>query len=191
MANDVPCSRLRFARPWFNLRSFVGGARPRTPKIRRGGRVVEGARLESVYTAKPYRGFESLSLRQIRKRGPRGPFFVSDETGFEPSIHQKQGSTAKQRRAQRAHPSLSARPGVSNALNAVCDRPKLRTTRDSALLSPDHGLAPGYRKRTRNATSAKNLLTARWSSACGLLGRETVADPDCVKTPLTVKWDRF
>ena len=30
---------------------------------RRGGRVVEGARLESVYTVTPYRGFESLSLR--------------------------------------------------------------------------------------------------------------------------------
>ena len=29
----------------------------------RGGRVVEGARLEIVYTAKPYRGFESPSLR--------------------------------------------------------------------------------------------------------------------------------
>jgi hypothetical protein len=26
--------------------------------------VVEGARLESEYTAKPYRGFESLPLRQ-------------------------------------------------------------------------------------------------------------------------------
>ena len=31
--------------------------------LRRGGRVVEGARLEIVYTA-TYRGFESLSLRQ-------------------------------------------------------------------------------------------------------------------------------
>ncbi len=31
--------------------------------IRRDGRVVDGARLESVYTA-TYRGFESLSLRQ-------------------------------------------------------------------------------------------------------------------------------
>ena len=30
----------------------------------RGVRVVEGARLESVYTPKVYRGFESLSLRQ-------------------------------------------------------------------------------------------------------------------------------
>ena len=30
----------------------------------RGGRVVEGARLESVYTSKGYRGFESHSLRQ-------------------------------------------------------------------------------------------------------------------------------
>ena len=27
--------------------------------------MVEGARLESVYTAKPYRGFESLSLRHL------------------------------------------------------------------------------------------------------------------------------
>jgi hypothetical protein len=32
---------------------------------RSGGRVVEGARLESEYTAKPYRGFESLPLRQL------------------------------------------------------------------------------------------------------------------------------
>ncbi len=34
-------------------------------KMRSGGRVVEGARLESEYTAKPYRGFESLPLRQF------------------------------------------------------------------------------------------------------------------------------
>ena len=33
---------------------------------RRAGRVVEGARLESVYTA-TYRGFESLALRHTRK----------------------------------------------------------------------------------------------------------------------------
>jgi hypothetical protein len=32
---------------------------------RRGGRVVEGARLESVYAVIPYRGFESLSLRHV------------------------------------------------------------------------------------------------------------------------------
>ncbi len=30
----------------------------------RGGRVAEGARLESVYTLTGYRGFESLSLRK-------------------------------------------------------------------------------------------------------------------------------
>jgi len=29
--------------------------------------VAEGARLESVYTVTPYRGFESLSHRQIEK----------------------------------------------------------------------------------------------------------------------------
>ena len=32
--------------------------------MRSGGRVVEGARLESEYTSKAYRGFESLPLRQ-------------------------------------------------------------------------------------------------------------------------------
>src|SRR5688572_4425146 len=32
--------------------------------MRSGGRVVEGARLESVYTSKAYRGFESHPLRQ-------------------------------------------------------------------------------------------------------------------------------
>jgi hypothetical protein len=31
--------------------------------MRSGGRVVEGARLESEYTSKAYRGFESLPLR--------------------------------------------------------------------------------------------------------------------------------
>ena len=38
---------------------------PPFQSMRSGGRVVEGARLESEYTAKPYRGFESLPLRQL------------------------------------------------------------------------------------------------------------------------------
>src|SRR4051812_33446342 len=33
--------------------------------MRSGGRVVEGARLESEYTPKAYRGFESLPLRHL------------------------------------------------------------------------------------------------------------------------------
>ena len=37
---------------------------------RRAGRVVEGARLESVYTA-TYRGFESLALRHISQASCR------------------------------------------------------------------------------------------------------------------------
>src|SRR5690606_16482633 len=37
--------------------------------MRSGGRVVEGARLESVYTATPYRGFESLPLRHLPRPG--------------------------------------------------------------------------------------------------------------------------
>ena len=40
-------------------------------EIRRGVRVVEGARLESVYTLTAYRGFESLSLRHILFNGTR------------------------------------------------------------------------------------------------------------------------
>ncbi len=47
---------------------------------RRGGRVVEGARLESVYT-ETYRGFESLLLRQKLKEGPVGPFFDFEGVG--------------------------------------------------------------------------------------------------------------
>ncbi len=38
--------------------------------------MAEGARLESVYTA-TYRGFESLSLRQIQNNRPCGGFFVA------------------------------------------------------------------------------------------------------------------
>ena len=38
--------------------------------FRRDVRVVEGARLESVYTLTAYRGFEPLSLRQIRHFTP-------------------------------------------------------------------------------------------------------------------------
>ena len=43
-----------------------GSSLGRTPLkgMRSGGRVVEGARLESEYTPKAYRGFESLPLRQ-------------------------------------------------------------------------------------------------------------------------------
>ena len=39
-------------------------------------RVVEGARLESVYTSKGYRGFESLSLRFIKKAQLKKPGFL-------------------------------------------------------------------------------------------------------------------
>ncbi len=35
-----------------------------------GGRAVEGARLESVYTSKAYRGFESHPIRHKRRKPP-------------------------------------------------------------------------------------------------------------------------
>lgn len=38
---------------------------------RRGVRVAEGARLESVYTPKAYRGFESPSLRKTTNKNKR------------------------------------------------------------------------------------------------------------------------
>ncbi len=53
--------------------------------------MVEGARLESVYT-ETYRGFESLLLRQIKKP-PKGGFFVH---AFAKSL----GLVAKHIRAQ-------------------------------------------------------------------------------------------
>ena len=43
---------------------------------RRGVRVVEGARLESVYTPKGYRGFESPSLRKSKMPGKAGYFIL-------------------------------------------------------------------------------------------------------------------
>ncbi len=43
---------------------YFGALKLRRTAIRRGVRVVEGARLESVYTSKGYRGFESRSLRR-------------------------------------------------------------------------------------------------------------------------------
>jgi hypothetical protein len=44
----------------------------------RGVRVVEGARLESVYTSKGYRGFESRPLRQLKNPVTSGIFISSD-----------------------------------------------------------------------------------------------------------------
>ena len=46
-------------------RHFLMKAHEPKRLIRRGDRVAEGARLESVCTPKAYRGFESLSLRQV------------------------------------------------------------------------------------------------------------------------------
>ena len=54
--------------------------------------MVEGARLESVYTA-TYRGFESLLLRQKPKGSRMGPFwFLGDGGVDEPSGSTKRGA---------------------------------------------------------------------------------------------------
>src|SRR3546814_4692389 len=52
--------------------------------MRSGGRVVEGARLESEYRSKAYRGFESHPLRQVLIPHSPDPFFTSQLCcGFE------------------------------------------------------------------------------------------------------------
>ena len=61
--------------------------------------MVEGARLEIVYTSKGYPGFESLSIRQLQKEHPCGAFFVTDEDCWVLNPGEK-GSTANERRAE-------------------------------------------------------------------------------------------
>ena len=57
--------------------------------MRSGGRVVEGARLESEYTPKAYRGFESLPLRQptIRYRSRSSDLSYDVESDGAPSSY--------------------------------------------------------------------------------------------------------
>src|SRR3982751_6290687 len=45
--------------------------------LRSGGRVVEGARLESEYTPKAYRGFESLPLRHLQPNPANAPLHLA------------------------------------------------------------------------------------------------------------------
>ena len=54
--------------------------------IRRDGRVAEGAPLLREYTLKPYRGFESLSLRHVHTDGLKGRGYEHHVSGFEASI---------------------------------------------------------------------------------------------------------
>ncbi|MFM1898816.1 MAG: hypothetical protein RL577_1056, partial [Bacteroidota bacterium] len=60
----------------------------------RGVRVVEGARLESVYTPKAYRGFESLPLcKTLQSPDEIGAFFMfkgqAKYTCAQPEEHEK------------------------------------------------------------------------------------------------------
>jgi hypothetical protein len=54
--------------------------------LRMGGRAVEGARLESAYTSKAYRGFESHPIRQIQSDPlsppARSPRWMAGFLGF-------------------------------------------------------------------------------------------------------------
>jgi hypothetical protein len=81
-----PCASFATAPP-----SKQPGKHGLSAVFRRGVRVVEGARLESVYTVTPYRGFESLSLRHIKQKAPIGSLlFYMARGGFgeNPSVRQ-------------------------------------------------------------------------------------------------------
>ncbi len=57
-------------------------ARQKGDGLQRGGRVVEGARLESVYTPKGYRGFESLPLCDFAESRPLNSTFFDEWCEF-------------------------------------------------------------------------------------------------------------
>ncbi len=80
--------------------------------LRRGGRVVEGARLESVYTLIAYRGFESLSLRQLNKRTFLVLLFNCGVWGWESSL----GLTNRQDR-RFAQPKVTQRVSYMDVAN--------------------------------------------------------------------------
>jgi hypothetical protein len=61
----------------------------------RGVRVVEGARLESVYTSKGYRGFESRPLRQF-KNPARKRDFLFPVTGKKACFRTGNGNKKRQ-----------------------------------------------------------------------------------------------
>jgi hypothetical protein len=83
--------------------------------------VAEGARLESVYTLTAYRGFESLSLRQIKSPSQDG-FFIGGREGENP----RQGSTSCERKAQRA----------ANNLDVACDARRVRLEQRESRINP-------------------------------------------------------
>src|SRR5690606_2624213 len=70
--------QIGFAKPlWFGYISAPRNWQRPVTGIRRGGRVAEGARLESVYTLIAYRGFESLPLRQYKTPAEMLGFFIA------------------------------------------------------------------------------------------------------------------
>ncbi len=61
---EVWANEIKICITFFLLISLLACKIGQVP-TQRGGRVVEGARLESVYTPKGYRGFESLPLCRV------------------------------------------------------------------------------------------------------------------------------
>ena len=61
--------------------------------------MAEGAPLLREYGLKTHRGFESLSLRQIKNPAPGGVFYLTEkESGLEPWHEAQAGTPARMRR---------------------------------------------------------------------------------------------
>ena len=87
--------------------------------------MVEGARLESVYRSKAYRGFESRPLRKQKLKAPRGGFFVS-ELPMQACLH-KAGQKQKRERSEAfvfacISPTVSGFSAANPALSAERER---------------------------------------------------------------------
>ena len=65
--------------------------------------MVEGARLESEYTAKPYRGFESLPLRHLNispclPMSEKAPYFWTLKAQYKVEAAYRRGNLLEKRR---------------------------------------------------------------------------------------------
>ena len=124
--------------------------------------MAEGARLESVYTLTAYRGFESLSLRQIQNNRPCGGFFVCEgESGFD---EKPTGSTKRQdsRLAQRA--SAARRARAMDGPSVSLDRSQIQNNRPCGGFFVCEGES-GFDEKPTGSTKRQDSRLAQRASA--------------------------
>ena len=164
-------------------------ARVMFPSPRRGGRVAEGAPLLRVYRLIPYRGFESLPLRQGFSR----PTEARGGPDGDPGVHGNAGEVAEwlkahawkacvRQRTEGSNPSLSAslrRDPRSARLRLAAGRAKVLLPVLAPVAQLDRALACGARGRTFESYRARQLPSQHpgrgsagvFASLAGRLGR--------------------